>query len=356
MRYRQVFSATLRAAALGAACLLVSACYITEQGTRYLAIRSKAIPVAKALADTKITPEVRALLERVAEVRVFASAKLGLKQTKNYTSIVMTDRDHLADIVSACAELSFDRYLWSYPLVGKLPYQGYFTLSEAQAESARLKKKGLDTLVRQVDAFSTLGWLKDPLFSFMSGYAEADIADLIIHESTHATVFVNRYTDFDEELAVFVGGQGSLLWLESKYGKDSPQAVELQKDRADDAAFTAWLRGTAVELEKLYATKMDDAEKRRQKDEIIASRAAQFKSEYAQNFKSDRYKDFHMERINNAYLDLYRLYEGEPELYHDYFEKLCGSSIPRLMTQMSRIAKLGGDPRDTMRKELAAAG
>ncbi len=260
MRYPKVLFETLKAATIGAACLLISACYVTEQGTRYLSIRSKAIPVAKALADSKTAPEVRALLERVAEVRVFASEKLGLKQTKNYTSIVMTDRDHLADIVSACAELSFNRYLWSYPLVGKLPYQGYFTLSEAQAESSRLKKKGLDTLVRQVDAFSTLGWLKDPLFSFMSSYSEADIADLIIHESTHATVFVNGYTDFDEELAVFVGGQGALLWLESKYGKDSPQVTELRKDRADDAAFTAWLRGTAAQLEKLYTTRMDDAE------------------------------------------------------------------------------------------------
>lgn len=356
MRYRRILFATLRAAAIGAACLLISACYVTEQGTSYLAIRSKAIPVAKALADVKTPPDVRRLLERVAEVRVFATEKLGLKQTKNYTSIVMLDADHLADIVSACAGLSFDRYLWGYPLVGKLPYRGYFTLSEAQAESARLKKQGFDTLVRQVDAFSTLGWLKDPLFSFMSGYSEADIADLIIHESTHATVFVNRYTDFDEELAVFVGGQGSLLWLESKYGKDSPQVTELRKDRADDAAFTAWLRDTAAELEKLYKTEMDDAEKLRQKAEIIASRAAQFKSEYALFFQSDRYKDFHMERINNAYLDLYRLYEGEPELYQDYFEKLCDSSLPRFMTQMARVAKLGGDPRDTMRKELAAAG
>jgi len=93
----------------------------TEQGSRYLSITSKAIPVAKALADAKTAPDVGRLLGRVEEVRVFASEKLGLKPTKNYTSIIMLDADHLADIVSACAELSFDRYLWSYPVVGKLP-------------------------------------------------------------------------------------------------------------------------------------------------------------------------------------------------------------------------------------------
>ena len=101
---------------------------------------------------------------------------------------------------------------------------------------------------------------------------------------------------------------------------------------------------------------MDDAEKRRQKAVIIAARAEDFRAQYGRLFQTDRYKDFRMDKINNAYLDLYRLCEGEPQLYQDYFEKLCDSSLPRFMTQMARIAKLGDDPRDAMRKELAATG
>ena len=349
-------SSPVHAFTIVAFCLVLSSCYVTAEGTHYLALRARAVPVAAAMADPKTGPEVRTLLERVAEVRLFAVTELGLRETKNYTSIVTLDSDRLATVVSACAELSFDRYEWNYPLVGRLPYRGYFDPREAQEEAARLKAQGFDTIVRPVDAFSTLGWFTDPLFSFMARYSEADIANLIIHESTHATVFVKGAGDFDEELAVFVGGQGSLLWLESTYGKHSPQVEDLLRSRADDAAFSAWLRGTAEELQKVYASGSTAAEKRRQKAAIIASRAADFKSEFALHFVTDRYKDFHMERLDNAYLDLYRLYEGEPELYRDYYERICGSSMKRFMSEVARIAKRGGDPREGMRKKLAAAG
>jgi predicted aminopeptidase len=265
----------------------------------------------------------------------------------------MLDSDRLVTAVSACAELSFARYLWRYPLIGSFPFRAYFSIREAREEEARLKIAGLDVVARPVDAFSTLGWFSDPLFSFMANESEADIADIIIQELTHATIFVKSEGDFDEEISAFAGDEGSLLWLKSKYGKDSPLVEEVRRDRADDTAFYAWLRGTANELQNVYASGLSTAEKRELKSRIIASRAADFKSEYADHFRTDRYKDFPMERINNAYLDLYRIYEGEPSLYKDYLEKVCGSSMKKFIVDVERIAKHGGDPREEMRKELA---
>src|SRR5271157_3616779 len=210
--------ACLRAMSVAAISLVLSSCYVTAQGAHYLGLRAKAVPVAAALADPRTSPQVRLFLERVAEVRSFATRELGLRETDNYTSIVTLDSDRLVTVVSACAELSFDRYLWSYPLVGKFPFRGYFIPREAQEEAARLKAKGFDTIARPVDAFSTLGWFTDPLFSFMASYSEADIADTILQELTHVTIFVKGEGDFDEEISAFVGREGSLLWLESKYG------------------------------------------------------------------------------------------------------------------------------------------
>lgn len=337
-----------------AAGLLLSSCYVTEQGRRYLELMARAVPNTKALADPHTSPGIRALLERVGDVRSFATGELGLKKTKSYTSIVMLDSDRLVTAVSACAALSFDRYQWRYPLIGSFPFRAYFSPREAQEEEARLKAAGLDAIARPVDAFSTLGWFSDPLFSFMENESEADIADVIIQELTHATIFVRSEGDFDEEISAFAGDEGSLLWLESKYGKGSPPVEELRRDRADDAAFYAWLRGTADELQKVYASGSSAAEKRDLKAKIIASRAADFRIEYADHFKTDRYKDFPMERINNAYLDLFRIYEGEPSLYKDYLEKVCGSSMRQFIVEIKRIAGRGGDPREEMRKELAA--
>jgi predicted aminopeptidase len=351
---------------LASACL--SSCYLTTQGFRYLGLRLRAVPVDRILADPATDASVRALIDRASAARAFAISAIGLKNTRNFTSIVMVDSDHLATVVQACAELAFDRHLWSYPVVGKLPYRGYFDPDEAAKEAARLRKLGLDVLVRPVDAFSTLGAIADPLFSFMADYGEVDIASLVIHEMTHATIFVKGSSNsganteqFNEELATFVGQRASLLWMESVHGKDSAELREGRQARADATRFSLWLRATATELEGLYVSAIPDAEKRRRKAVIIAARAIAFKAEYDGLFVTDRFRAFPMERLDNAYLDLYRLYEGEIELYERYLDAVCGGDLRRFVNEVSRIAKAGkaswtaGGPKDIMRLELSSA-
>jgi predicted aminopeptidase len=343
-------------ACLCASPALLSSCYISEQASAFLALRAKAKPVAKLLADPSTPKDERELLERVARIRKFAIGKLGLKDTKNYTSLVPLDSDRVATVVQACGELSFDRYLWDYPVVGKLPYQGFFKPADADKEAARLKKEGWDVIVRPVDAFSTLGWFDDPLYSFMSSYGEADLADLIIHEMTHATAFSKSPGDFNEELATFVGREGAEAYLLDLEGPDSPTLAEDKKARADAEAFSAFLRGTATELETVYASKLPSQEKRAQKAAVIADRAELYRSEVAPRLTIEGYKNFDMGRINNAWLDLYRLYEGEPELYAKYLATVCGGSLPRFIQEAARLARLPGDPKAAMRKALTEAG
>ncbi len=344
---------------LGMAILLAS-CYEVSEGLHYLSIISKAESLDRALADPKTKGDVRDLVGWARAARAFALENFGLKETRNYTKIVILDADRLATVVQACAELSFERYLWDYPVVGKLPYRGYFDPKDAEKEVALLRKQGLDVISRPVDAFSTLGWFSDPLFSFMSSYSEADVEDLVMHEMTHATIFLKGdhpgAEQFNEELATFVGGEGSLIYLASKYGADSPEVAAARDSRADEAAFSSYLLETGKELEALYASRASDDEKRKGKARIIAARADEFKKEYASLFKGGAYRDFHMERINNAYIDLYRLYEGESRLYRDFYDKLCGGDMRRFILTVARIAKAEADPKAEMRRELAALG
>jgi Predicted aminopeptidase len=357
----------LAAAALAGLCLLLSSCYETEQGFRYLAIRSKARSLEAALADPHTSEGEKLLIQRAEASRDFALSELGLKRTRNYGSIVEVEGGSLATVVQACASLSFDRYLWNYPMVGRLPYRGYFDPKEAQAEAASLKAKGLDVIARPVDAFSTLGYLSDPLFSFMASYDEAEVAELVIHEMTHATIFLKGkggsgsadLSQFNEELATFVGREGSLLYLSQKYGPDSREVGKARDDRADAEAFSAFLAGTAKELEALYSSKSSDSQKREGKAQIIAARAALYKESYATLFKGAAYEAFDMTRINNAYLDLYRLYEGESSLYRDFCQKACGGDLKRFIETLSRITrdpKTRDDPKAEMRRLLGEAG
>jgi len=348
---------SLALAALASA-LLLSSCYVGSEGLRYLSIISKAVSLDRALADPATDPGTRRLIEEARAARSFAVSTIGLKDTRNYRSIVRLDSDRLATVVQGCAELSFDRYLWSYPVVGALPYRGYFDAKDAAAEEARLKGRGYDAIARPVDAFSTLGFLADPLFSFMASYGEGDVADLVIHEMTHATIFLKggpEVSQFNEELATFVGGRGSLLYLEGKYGSASPEVEAELARRSDEAAFSAFLAETARELGEVYSSRSSDEAKRRMKAEVIARRAEEYKAESASLFRGEGYRGFDMGRINNAYLDLYRLYGGDSPLYGDFCDKLCGGDLAAFVRKVAAIARdpaTKADPKAEMRREL----
>ena len=105
--------------------------------------------------------------------------------------------------------------------MGTVPYRGYFDLKRAKKERDALEAKGYDTYLRSVSAYSTLGWFSDPVLSSMLHYRDADLASLVIHEMTHATVWIPGDINFNESLASFVGDAGAILFFKSKFGPDA---------------------------------------------------------------------------------------------------------------------------------------
>jgi len=331
---------------------LFPSCYEIKSATEYLRILSKARPIEEVLADPATDARTRAFLERCTEIRVFAIEDLGMRGGGSYESYADPGRDHIADVVQACAALSFERYLWNYAFVGKLPYKGFFERAQAEAEAARLRARGLDVIVRPVDAFSTLGFLEDPLWSFMASYGEADLAELIIHELTHATAFRRGREDFNEELASFTGERGARAFIEAKYGADSPQARALAADRASAQAFRDFLAETASRLEALYGSGAGETELRTGKAAIIAERAAEWRAWVAVADPEGPYARFDMGSVNNAYLDLFRLYHGEEELYARGCDQVFDGDLRAFIAAAARIAKSEKDPKGALRRLL----
>jgi predicted aminopeptidase len=287
----------------------------------------------------------------VLDVRKFGIEELGLKDTKNYTTLVEIEGDRVATVVQACAELSFDRYLWNYPVVGRLPYKGFFEPEGANREAARLKAEGWDVIVRGVDSFSTLGWFSDPLFSFMESYGEADLAELVLHEMTHATAFSKREGPFNEELATFVGRKGAEAYLARKGAAAALAAY--RSARSEEAAFAAFVAETAAELDAVYRSAADPAEKRLEKARVIAVRAEAYRATLAPSFSSEGRREFPMGKINNAFIDLYALYEGEPRLYEDYLAAACGGDLRLFIERAAAAAKGRGDPKEALKAALS---
>jgi predicted aminopeptidase len=355
----QIFFAWLALPALTAFVLIgialaLSGCYILKQGVILLGYLSKAVPLETLTADS--ASEERYFAERVQDIRRFAQEELGLKQNKNYTTYVSIDRDYLAAVVSASQPDAFVRHEWRFPIVGAVPYKGFFKVEDARAEAEKLRKKGLDVWARAVDAFSALGWLKDPLYSYMKSYPVRQLADVLIHEQLHATVYLAGQSQFNEELAEFVGGEGARLYIEKTFGRDSPEYRALVDGKADSAAFVAFIHELIAELDIIYQGTLPREEKLREKERIIARAQERFTAEYQQRFKGEQYRFFSSMTINNAYLELYRLYYSGGDYLASLYER-CGKDLRRLITAAAAIKSAGknGNPRMALETALFGA-
>jgi predicted aminopeptidase len=337
--------------------LLFSGCYTLKQGAAMLGYLGKAVPLEE-LSRQNAAEDDRRFAERVADIRRFAMEELGLKESKNYTRYVAIDRDYLAAVVSACAPDSFTRHEWHFPVVGTVPYKGFFDPKDAQKEAAKLKAEGLDVWVRGVDAFSTLGWFRDPLYSYMKDYSTYALADLIIHELLHATVFVKGQVEFNEQLAEFVGSTGARLYIESRFGPDSPEYREIGSGAGDREAFQKFVSDLTAELEILYAGNLGREEKLAEKERIIGAARERFVSEYDDLFSGENYRNFAELTVNNAYLDLYRLYHEKDNFFLNLYQTTCepGAAGLRRFVEAAETLKSGGRrDRSALREQLEKA-
>jgi predicted aminopeptidase len=328
--------------------------YLWKQGGSLVRDNMGSVDIRSLLRSPDTNPETKTFLWRVQDIKSYAVGEIGLKDDAGYSRYKEIDRDYLVNVVQACDAVSFAPYYWSYPILGNLPYKGFYDAADAQAEAARLKNEGYDVIVRRADAFSTLGVFADPIYSFMKGYSIVDLASLIIHEQTHATVFIKGQSQFNEELATFVGDQGGLEYIAAMLGRDSPEHREAVSARADSELFLGFLKELRAALDAVYTSGLSRQEKLDRKAGIIAEYVRDFKTDYAGRFHDGGYLAAVGPGINNAYLSLYDIYNTDIPLLTDYYTKVCGSSLKTFMEKVKVLARSGEDVPAAMRRELGS--
>ena len=328
---------------MGLVSLLFSSCYLLRQGSTLVGFQLKAEPIDR-LTDTMVyrngepvSETTAAFLDEVEHIRAFASSELGLDTSRNYTSFVPTDRETLAYVVNATGELSFERKLWRWPLAGSFPYKGFFRDRDAVRLADRLRRSGHDVWVRRVDAFSTLGILRDPLYQFMESYDRYDLANMIIHEQTHATLFLRNQVQFNEGLATFVGDVGARAYLQ--FAGASPDELtridDVERDRATIREVLADLRS---ELTAVYESDMDIDTMRAEKQRVIDSVLQHLRDNYDTLFRTDLYRSIPDLPVNNAFIDLFSAYTQDLSVFEELYAA-CGSSLKAMFDSLSILAE-----------------
>jgi predicted aminopeptidase len=303
---------------------LISGCYLLKQGTYLLSYNSRSRPIDKVLEEGSASAEAEAMLRTVQQIRSYATERLGLEQNKNYTRYVELDKEYIVDVVTACQADSFTPHQWRFPIFGSFPYKGFYERADAEREAARLEKRGLDVWIRRVDGFSTLGLLSDPIYSFMADYSLYALADLIIHEQTHATIFIRNEIQFNEELATFVGREGALSFLLDLHD---------QLDR---------IYSMDTERETILAEKLRTVEEfnRRLVDES------------AQWFQTDRFRAFRGIPANNAYIMSFVRYHEDLDLFYRLYE-VNGRDLRATVEVLKGLQKTKEPPKQALERLIA---
>ncbi len=287
--------------------------YGLDQAKGQIKVITEAKPLEEFLSDPNFPDSLKQKLRLAQEVRLFAMNELGLNQSDNYTKMYDQKGQTILWNVSACEPYELKPYKWYFPLLGSMPYKGYFDLEKAKKEAQRLKEEGYDVRVRTVSGWSTLGILNDPILSNMLERSEGALAEVIIHELTHATVFVKNEIDFNENLASFIGERGAEFFLKRKYGSDSNFLINYQQNLLDQRKLTKHILSGGAFLDSLYSAMADSAttykeERKQQAMQLIAQNLDTV------SFFHEKYHQIFSESLpNNAYFMAFKRYHSQED-------------------------------------------
>lgn len=293
-------------------------------------------PVAEVLADSTTPPAVREGLLQVHDIRDFAFDSLRLTRSDNYTTFYDQQGRDLMFVVTACAPYAMEAKRWSFPIVGSFPYKGYFDSVKAEREADIWRAEGYDVRVRVAGGWSTLGYFTDPILSKMLDRSEGALAELIIHELTHATIFVKDSVEFNENLATFIGEQGAVLYLKSRYGASSPQLAEYLAGQKNGRVFAKHMIRGAQTLDSLYGTfseTNDTTYREQQKWQMIRSIVTALDTLTYEG--SGRYgRRLQEELPNNAYFMSLLRYRDQQDTLEAWYQEAYHGDLMRLLADM----------------------
>jgi len=334
--------------------LLPGCAYIARQARGQLSLLAGRVPIEKAIETVDFTPEERRILDWVPRIKEFGEQEVGLLPTRNYTTI-NPDFDDVVWNVSGAADDRFESHVYRFPIVGDLPYIGFFDKADAEEERDRLQALGWETMLRPAGAYSTLGWFRDPLWRSMLRWDLERMSNTVLHELAHATLWLKGEGRFNESFASFVGDEASKAFLRS-LSSEQPELWQTYGDREQDQArYREFMHGLALRLEALYASGLPREEVLTRKQELIES-ARQDYAElpwategYARAMRPSR-------TINNARLRQFRVYNSGLDDFDEALARFDGdlaAFVEACRTRLPAARRAGGrdwDPYEALRK------
>jgi predicted aminopeptidase len=343
---KRILLIAVGASAAGVALMLIvsaDARYIARAGIEEARLLLRRRAIDKLIADTSTPAALRQRLALVLAARAYAADSLGLAVGKTYTTYVNVGRDTLLLVLSASRRDKLREVTWRYPIVGVVPYKGFFSAKRARSEAQRLDSGGgLDVFLRPSGAFSTLGYLSDPLFSTAMSRDTMELVATVIHELAHNTLYVKSQTPFNESFASFVGYRGAEAFFRWRHDTlDARRAAARWRDERTLDVFYAEL---ARRLDSAYAEPLSGERLEQVRNTLFGWARDQFRGPVGQSLETYDWRWFAQAPLNNAVIVAERLYRMNLNLFDEIYLQNNADIAETIRAIQIRVFTQPGDP------------
>ena len=352
MRIRKRILAPLVIVLIVAIALSPTACYLSRGAWEEGKILARRQPIVQLVRSRGTDPLVRRKLQLVLAAREYAEDSIRLKPEKSFTTYSKLDRDTLVLVLSAAYRDKLVAYTWWFPIVGRVPYKGFFDFDEAKDAAARFEADGFDVALRPSSAFSTLGWFNDPLTSTTLSRDSLDLVNTVIHEITHNTFYAPGNAVFNESFANFVGARGAAAFFRSRGQAQAAAYVDAEWE--DEKVLGDFWTDLSRTLEAAYARHPSSKAARIAARDSVYVRARQtLVSVIGPKLKT--VSPFYVQRVklDNASLLARRVYAKDLDLFDRIYERE-GKDLGRSITRVIALAR--SDSRNPYRAVRAWLG
>ena len=309
--------------------------YLARAGWEETRILARRRPIVELVADSTVPAPTRDKLRLVLEARAFAADSLRLPAGRTFTQFTQLDGDTLVLVLSGARRDLLEPVTWWFPIVGRVPYKGFFDRGEALRAEAALRAAGDDAYLRPSPAFSTLGWFDDPLLSTTLAADSVDLVNTVIHELTHNRYYARDGAVFNESFANFVGARGAERFFRAR--GDTARAAQAVARWADDRRLAAVWRRLAATLDSGFAAHPGDGARARRlafRDSVYAAARRSLIDSVAPTLEAVDPRYAAVVRLDNAALLARRIYLTDLEAFERVYMaegRDLGRSIARLI-------------------------
>ena len=329
--------------------------YLVPAAAGQVSILTHSVRVEDAISQSQLTEDQLTKLELIQDVRTYARDIMGLNVEGNYTRFYDSGGEPVAFNVSASRKDAFEPRLWWFPIVGTVPYLGFFDRAAADAEFDKLVGEGFDVLMYEIQAYSGIGFLPNIVLSPMLERSEVTIVDTILHELLHSTIWRPNDTSFNESLATFYGRTGAATYLADRY-PDQPEIIQEAVEVFEDTdRYTDFMLTLFDELDAFFSSDLSTEDKIAGREAIYEAGRERFATEvqplmnWPQRY--DWVADF---PANNAWMLGIQRYNLDLEVFEQVFAATGEDWATAL--ELFREAARQTDPYDYLRAPRFAHG